>query len=148
MYFTDLSEYCYQPANVNGLVNVGWLDKSHSYETGLVSPDLIDRLLLLASEFSVNRTRGLHSCPFCEQRYSRLGGVGVRWRGRLLVLGGAEIRVPGEAGINFAAPDLVAHYIQDHNYSPPVEFQDALQSLDPRQFTDWVGFEDTFSHLL
>ena len=43
-----------------------------------------------------------------------------------LVLGSQEIRILGSDGIIYAAPNLIYHYVVDHNYLPPKEFIEAL----------------------
>jgi hypothetical protein len=42
-----------------------------------------------------------------------------------LKLGSAEIRVFA-VGVIYAAPDLVFHYVRDHEYKPPQTFIDAV----------------------
>src|SRR5439155_5623857 len=46
---------------------------------------------------------------------------------RPLMLGGAEIRVFGERGRIYAAPNLIYHYVVAHHYKPPDEFLQALR---------------------
>ncbi|WP_456044162.1 DUF7919 family protein [Streptomyces rubiginosohelvolus] len=43
--------------------------------------------------------------------------------------GSAEIRVMGH-GVAYAAPELVAHYVEAHGYLPPIEFMEAVLSSD------------------
>jgi hypothetical protein len=43
-----------------------------------------------------------------------------------MLLGSAEIRVPGKDGKVYAAPNLIYHYIKDCGYLPPQEFIDAV----------------------
>lgn len=40
--------------------------------------------------------------------------------------GGAEIRVFSPTGKLYAAPNLIFHYVEAHDYLPPQEFMDAL----------------------
>ena len=47
--------------------------------------------------------------------------------GRKIVLGTAEIRVRG-AGVTYAAPNLIYHYCESHQYLPPPEFITACES--------------------
>jgi nucleoside phosphorylase len=66
--------------------------------------------------------RGFHFCQYCvpysenrlDQRVAR---------------GNGEIRVRGPAGIVYAAPVLICHYIKAHNYRPPDEFLEAIGQL-------------------
>lgn len=45
-----------------------------------------------------------------------------------MLLGHAEIRVFGDAGEVYAAPDMLFHYVACHGYLPPAEFVRALMS--------------------
>jgi hypothetical protein len=55
-----------------------------------------------------------------------LGHRAIR-KGEELLLGSAEIRVFGEAGLIYAAPDLIYHYVLVHHYSPPEVFVRAMK---------------------
>ena len=57
-------------------------------------------------------------------------GVGhcVTRNGEKLVLGSAEIGVFGEAGLIYAAPNLIFHYVLVHHYSPPESFVRAMKA--------------------
>ena len=46
--------------------------------------------------------------------------------GGTLSLGTSEIRVFGQDGTIYAAPDLIYHYVIDHQYRPPDVFIDTL----------------------
>ncbi len=55
------------------------------------------------------------------------------------IVGGAEIRVTGSAGVTFAAPDMIIHYVTDHGYRPPDEFLDDLRrSLNAEGAGGWA----------
>lgn len=56
-------------------------------------------------------------------------GIKVTHDGTTLLLGSAEIRVPSRLGVVYAAPDMIYHYIKDHDYVPPQEFIDAVLEL-------------------
>jgi hypothetical protein len=122
MYFSDLSSYSYMlPWPLDSVLNVGWLDEKHPYQTGRVDSVVVDKLRWLAREHAVRRTRGLHQCPFCaykghEPNVNR-------------PLGMAEVWVPRAGGF-FAAPELVIHYIQAHGYCPPDAFLNAVRSVE------------------
>lgn len=51
-----------------------------------------------------------------------------------MLLGSAEIRVPGKGVKSYAAPNLLYHYIKDCGYLPPQEFLDAVNSMDDSLF--------------
>lgn len=130
--YEDLTPYEYFPADesedtAETVLNVGWLGRESRFATGDATPGLAEALLLLAASHSVHQTRGFHLCELCGPRSApedyepvempfeaaRLGRV---------VLGSAEIRVPGADGVAYAAPDLIAHYVTAHGYRPPAEF--------------------------
>lgn len=123
-YFRDLSPYCFFKSQSSlSLVNVGWLDARHRYKKGKVDNNQVEKLLKLCKTHPVNRTRGWHRCPFCSA-YPVIMTIDEE----TICLGGAEIRVAGEAQV-FAAPDLVCHYIAAHEYQPPDEFLAAVATL-------------------
>jgi len=67
----------------------------------------------------VRQSRGFHICPFCEERKL---GIPVPIGGKSLTLGSAEIEIADKQGNVYVAPDLIFHYIADHQYLPPQEF--------------------------
>jgi len=109
MYFADLTSYEYLKRNEPATLNVGWLDAEHEFSKGKVPDTVIEHLKLLAKK-PTNQTRGFHLCPFCE-----IGATSS-----------AEIRVNGRNGKLYAAPVLICHYIEAHNYQPPQEFIEAV----------------------
>jgi len=126
-YFADLTQYEYRPFQKQsraGLLNVGWLDHEHDYPKGAVDSGSLEKLERLCAS-PVNRTRGVHHCPYCKEYPVRA----ITAEGRTLGLGNAEIRVPGLQGIEYAAPTLIYHYIREHEYRPPEEFLEALRRL-------------------
>lgn len=122
--YEDLSDYTYQPTE-RLLLNVGWLGANVSFATGPTDPSFVRRLLVLADN-QQNIMRGVHYCEFCDEESPiRLSAPVERgW----VSLGMGEIHVPGQDGTVFAAPSLIIHYITDHDYQPPREFQDAVYS--------------------
>ncbi len=53
-------------------------------------------------------------------------GLVEKYGGGELVLGSAEIRVFGSNGVTYAAPDMIYHYVAEHEYKPPDEFIEAV----------------------
>jgi hypothetical protein len=123
-YFPDLSPYCFFK-NQSGpdIVNIGWLDAYHPYRKGETDISLIEKLLRHCKASPVNRTRGLHHCPFCSSY-----PITMRVGNEDIVLGSAEIRLNGTGNVVFAAPNLICHYMAAHQYHPPDEFMAALAS--------------------
>lgn len=114
-YFEDLTPYTYG-RNFDGpdfgprpVLNVGWLDASHSVPTDPPSPELVARLDALVKTSLVNLYRGWHTCHVCSSAH-----------------GNGEIRVLGYDGIVYVAPALIAHYVSAHHYDPPSAFVAAV----------------------
>ncbi len=108
-YFKDLSAGHFNRPEPDIFVYVGWLSQTHPYEQGDTPPGFIERLTLFCEnppeEYALF---GFHACEFC---------------GRFL--GSNEIRVIGVDKV-YAAPVLIFHYVEAHNYRPPQEFIDAV----------------------
>jgi hypothetical protein len=112
VYFADLTPYEFLKRNEPNTFNVGWLDAEHDFSKGNVPGMVIERLKSLAKK-PTNQTRGFHLCPFCKSESADAASS-------------AEIRVGGRNGKLYAAPVLVCHYIEVHNYQPPQEFVEAV----------------------
>lgn len=124
-YYPDLSPYEYLKTDSKaGAFNVGWLDAAHPYQVGTVPDDILPAILRLC-ETPINRTRGFHVCQFCT---SPTFGVSVNSSGKEIILGSAEIWVMSADGRMYAAPDLIYHYVKEHQYQPPEEFLCAIRA--------------------
>jgi hypothetical protein len=123
-YFKDLSEYSYGDARFHrvGTVNIGWIGPSADFDQMEVDEELLD-LVWDHTKISVVQYRGLHECEHCPPHTSN---VAVR-NGEKRLLGSAEMRVFGNDGIIYAAPDLIFHYMAIHRYGPPEPFCAALK---------------------
>ena len=126
-WFPDLTPYRYLAAEPNTLA-VGWLESTAPFTIGENDQEFVECLARICRR-GVNRTRGLHICSLCptppagqwppeQNRVSSFAGD--------FIVGGAEIRVAGQDGIVYAAPDLVIHYVQTHRYKPPSAFISAV----------------------
>jgi hypothetical protein len=136
-YFPDLAPYEYGNEAHPGVVHVGWLDGEHSFSKGIVERRLVEKLKALVAS-PVELYRGKHICEVCvqpdglEQRRLPHRVVldpdcsWVRWAEQRW--GNGEIRVPGE-GVVYAAPVLILHYVEEHDYLPPDGFLKALADL-------------------
>jgi hypothetical protein len=118
-YFDDLSPYSYLSEEEGGLLNIGWLDKDHTFPRGATSDEFIERLAWLSIFSSVKRTPGIHGCTLCPAAV--FGFHIIRYEGESHILGSAEIRVKGNMA-TYAAPDLIIHYVLEHEYLPPEDF--------------------------
>jgi hypothetical protein len=123
-YFSDFSPYSYlETDEKKRILNIGWLDNMHTFNKG-ENDIAILRKILGFCEKAVNKTRGYHLCPFCDNPSF---GFVVECENSRIVLGSAEIWIKGEKDIIYAAPDLIYHYMKDHNYLPPKEFLTAVE---------------------
>ena len=123
MYYPDLTTYCYlKRESAPNVLNVGWLDRQHPFPKNKASEALLDALFESCFH-TVNGTRGYQECQFCS---APSFGLEVSRKGRKMKLGSAEIRVSGKGGRVYAAPNLIYHYVAEHDYEPPKEFIDAL----------------------
>ncbi|MFI2506186.1 hypothetical protein [Streptomyces sp. NPDC018972] len=117
-HYPDLTRYSYDWSDQE-MLNVGWLASAHGYRTGVVDERVVDALKVLSTAYD-NQMRGFHHCAFCDTyRPVVLGGPALDTE---VWLGSAEIRVRGDDGTRYAAPNLVIHYITEHHYCPPEEF--------------------------
>jgi hypothetical protein len=134
--FADDSPYAYGHVSHTGAVHVGWLDNVHPYPKGAVDARLIEKMKLLASK-PVELYRGVHVCELCVEPPDLVKTIlpnlmvidpncsWARWVVQRSSNG--EIRVSRE-GIIFAAPVLIVHYIEAHNYLPPAKFLKAVEA--------------------
>lgn len=141
MYYKDMSIYEYRKYVPTGLdfeydwskhtvLNVGWLDDAHSFSGGKLGPEIT--ALLLERCFSpVNVTRGYHQCELCWSEE-----MIVERNGAKMHLGSAEMWVPSENGIVYAAPNLIYHYVTEHSYLPPSEFIAALVAFTRTKWSE------------
>jgi hypothetical protein len=110
-------------------IAVGWLDDAHMFLSGSVPDGFLAALSELGAD-EVNVMRGVHPCPFCPQShapreprpwiYARSDSAGE------YLLGHGEIHVRGIDGQLWAAPTLVVHYVDAHQYRPPDAFIEAV----------------------
>jgi hypothetical protein len=94
---------------------IGWLHPDHPYTKGKAAPEFLSRLKEFRARSSHSAEAlyfgafgGFHTCEFCGRAHG-IGNFGVP-SGDLL----------------FVAPEMVVHYIEEHHYSPPAEFVEAV----------------------
>lgn len=125
MYFPDLSPYAYErPPAAGGPLNIGWLDAEHPFPRGTIPNGVLAKLEAQAIAEPMNQMRGFHYCELCDREE-----IAITAGSRQRLLGSAEIWVRGAHGVVYAAPDLIIHYIREHEYLPPREFLDAVLAL-------------------
>lgn len=127
-YFADGTPYTYLPSSNEIALNVGWLSASHPFPVGSTPSELVPTILRMVRKEVVNRTRGWHRCELCaDPAYP----IRMDVDGESVTLGDAEIRVSSEDGTVYAAPTLIAHYIEAHSYAPPQKFVRAVLDKSP-----------------
>ncbi len=126
MYFEDLSPYEYlMVKQVHNILNVGWLDIYMPFPKGEVPREVVEKLLTIISregnfEARVRQLRGSHPCHLC--------GL---WKFSNLYVGSCELWIPSiEKDMLFAAPSMIIHYIENHNYCPPKVYHGSVMQLD------------------
>lgn len=123
MYYPEFSAYdALGEYSILGTVRIGWLDKKYDFTTGDTSYDFKNRLFSLCHN-SVRTTRGFHQCQFCD--LPPYEPIVEEWHGEKIWLGSAEIRVFCQDK-TYASPNLVFHYVVEHDYCPPEEFIEAV----------------------
>jgi hypothetical protein len=127
MFFPDLGTYDYYSTRpFPGVRTIGWLDDEHPFPKGDASADIIDklRLVVMGNErvnVVVNPIRGVHPCNLCGAD---------RFPNSDLRMGSTEIWIPYDLGKFYAAPSMIFHYIEDHQYEPPRQFLEAVANLN------------------
>ena len=114
MQYEELSHYRHElPRPLPRVRNFGWLGKEKDYRRAAVASGVFSTLERLSKSYPVALERGITWCPLCDREVHASEGH---------LLGISEIWVPdGDAGLYFAAPDLVLHYVRNHSYCPPDE---------------------------
>lgn len=121
----DLTPYEYFPGEPS-LVNVGWLGADHAFPRGPVTCEFADELRRMVT-LPVKLCRGAHVCEFCKPPQDILKlDENYYWVWALFRSGNGEVRVTNGAGLTFAAPVLILHYVAEHQYLPPKEFIEAV----------------------
>lgn len=126
--FEDLSDYTYlvSPLKFDGVKNIGWLDLKSKFRTGDVPHSFLEKLRKVMCDNGnfrplVEPIRELPTCEICGDLKM------VNSEGKLI--SNAQLWIPAEHTI-FASPVSILHYIEEHNYLPPVEYIDAVCGLD------------------
>jgi hypothetical protein len=109
-YYEDKSYYSEQ--HFENTQNIGWLDSKFEIEKKEYNDQLIDSLLeYVKYPFNMIRSNMIVDLAIKNTSYK---------------LGFSEIRVLGDDGKKYAAPDLIIHYIKENGYQPPLDFVEAV----------------------
>jgi hypothetical protein len=120
-YFPDLSPCTYFPRQQARLIAIGWLEPRNEYQKGDVSKDFLKALVtLLKDPWEPLIALGYHCCSFCrlEEEFST-------YKDLELPIGARNVYIIGKDQV-YVAPSLIEHYIENHEYQPPLEFQTAV----------------------
>ena len=107
MYFKDLQEVEQHFGVV--MVKVGWLDKGQPYTEGVAPVEFVEKMKQMPFTLF---TKGFHTCPFCGNATSSCQYL---------------IKISGKK--YYDVPQMIVHYMEEHNYLPPQEFMDAVMKL-------------------
>lgn len=121
-HFDDLTPCTYFDRWEDRLVAVGWLAPGKGYKKGEVSEEFFNALAtMLRKPWQPFVFAGFEPCRFC--RFSQ--GVSLHYRDIQISMGNQNLFVPDNGRV-FVAPSTIAHYIDSHEYQPPLEFQAAV----------------------
>jgi hypothetical protein len=119
-YFQENSLYAYLPSQKKvgaRVYNAGWLDEAVPFLTAKTSGTFRAHLQRVCTEQVVFKCKGVHRCQLCAKRGKEYTGNG-------------EIRVEDTRNdCIWAAPQMIAHYVEVHNYHPPTDFIRAVERL-------------------
>src|SRR5687767_4640490 len=94
-----------------GSTAVGWLPPEHSVPRGQATPEFLRRITEFARRWidsvdalGLGIAMGFHTCEFCRDAHAS---------GTFAVPAGDRI---------FYAPEMIAHYVERHEYAPPQAF--------------------------
>jgi hypothetical protein len=138
-HFDDGTPYTYAhclQGPTTPVLNIGWLDRSREFPVGTTSAEFRDKLAWLCLRKQVLPARGIHACNICPA--VKNGFHSIEIDGRKHELGSAEIRVAGSQ-VQYAAPNLILHYVVDHRYLPPEDFVASVIALpDSLETGSWT----------
>ena len=137
MHFDDLTSYTYYTRGrvIERACNIGWLDSAIPFRTGIINPTIPQLLTIYYDALCANQMRGYYGCPLCPSNGQK---PAIHMGPQSIVLGAAELWVPCNDGRILAAPDLIIHYMAEHQYMPPDQFIQAVESL-PVTIVGWNG---------
>lgn len=107
MYFKDLQKVERHFGVI--MVKVGWLDKGQPYTKGVAPKEFVEKMKNIPLTI---HTKGWHDCPFCGRAKSYSQYV---------------IKISGKT--YYDIPEMIVHYMEEHDYLPPQEFIDSVMKL-------------------
>jgi len=131
-YYPDLGPCDYFPPSKATLVAVGWLENGRPVPTGEVPEQVFDQLHELSREPWGPGFLGWHECDLCVYRYGP-----SKLTTNPNTHGYRNVFVPGDAKV-YVAPEMILHYIDQHGYAPPPEFQQAVLDCPRMRSVDYL----------
>jgi hypothetical protein len=125
-WFADLLECNYFGAGcAKHLRAVGWLEYGKPFPEASVDGHVLTKLSkLLEDPWQLVWFCGFHICDLCYAPGSDLRSIPHR------VTSHRNLFVPGKDTI-YVCPEAILHYITEHDYAPPAEFNDAVIGCPP-----------------
>jgi hypothetical protein len=100
---------------------IGWLSSGHPFPRSAVPRAFVEVLKRhVGSAFQPLAFGGKHTCELCGN-YSASGNVWVPTR-----------------DVVYVAPEMIVHYIVDHEYIPPEEFHRAVEACPPQGSPEYM----------
>jgi hypothetical protein len=128
MHYVDLEILHYYEPWKN-FIAIGWLEPDYPYSLGTVTENLLSKLVQLCINpvqvRSVGYLCGRHRCGFCPND-GMLNYRPYEEAGNRINFGQQSLFVPGLNGLVYIAPTTILHYIREHKYMPPFEFQESV----------------------
>ena len=140
-HFEDLSPLGYFGAEYSDVLRaIGWLEPGHNYTRGHVEREFFERLCeLLQRPWSPVHFMGAQDCGFC--RFTGGNPTQLQRKTGLVRIPGhscLNLFVPGD-GVIYASPELIAHYIDAHEYRPPDEFMESVLRCPRMNSKEYFG---------
>lgn len=136
-YYEDLSKFEHKGKIEKKTFSIGWIEDDTNFNKGKVSEQFIKSLFEYV-KFPINPTRSIY-------KNLVLDGENVSfvacYNGYNILLGTAEIRVIDNCNDTvYAAPNLILHYVMNHNYLPPENFINAVIKGSKPNSTEYNKF--------
>lgn len=130
-----------------GCLAIGWLEEGHDYS---INEEILDGFIE-ALKYIIENSKpnmifqyfGIHDCELCHkdkektkalsrQEFIEKYGDGTKYEKPQKIIRTEDskrhhnIFIHGKNDIVYAAPELLLHYVVDHGYVPPMEFQESV----------------------
>jgi len=138
MKYDDLSIYeiSEESEKNDPLYCVGWIGRGENMPVGEVPDLFLDKLYGLCNSNIFEKYRSATPCLICFPNMKKMreamfnvGGIEAyashSEKNEKILLGSSILLIEGKAE-NYICPDLLWHYVSDHNYKPPQKFIDAV----------------------